>query len=138
MICFKFSKDTAKKFKKIIANYKQYDWGIIENFYISVCEALNLEIFNMYKNSNAVKFDNDFQAFNENRESQEKSWRENQKYFINFLQENKLSTMYAYGSYYYLLYKIFRFKDLNFKLTLSYLIFYPYNLIKKLIKILKI
>ena len=92
----------------------------------------------MYKNSNAVKFDNDFQAFNENRESQEKSWRENQKYFINFLQENKLSTMYAYGSYYYLLYKIFRFKDLNFKLTLSYLIFYPYNLIKKLIKILKI
>ena len=138
LICFKFSKETAKKFKKIIKNYRQYDWGIIENFYISICEALNLQIFNIYKYSNSVKFDNDFQAFNENRKSQEISWKENQKHFVKFLEENKLSKLYAYGSYYYLLYKIFRFKDLNFKLILSYLIFYPYNLIKKFIKYLKI
>ena len=135
LICFKISKDTAKKFKKIIINYKQYDWGIIENFYICICEVLNLDIYNMYKYANALKFDNDFQAFNENRNSQRKSWIENQKYFLDFLIENKISKLYAYGSYYYLLYKIFRFRDLNFNLFLSYLIFYPYNLIKKIIKI---
>ena len=135
LICFKISKDTAKKFKKIIINYKQYDWGIIENFYISICEVLNLDIYNMYKYANALKFDNDFQAFNENRNSQRKSWIENQKYFLDFLIENKISKLYAYGSYYYLLYKIFRFRDLNFNLFLSYLIFYPYNLSKKIIKI---
>ena len=89
----------------------------------------------MYKYANALKFDNDFQAFNENRNSQRKSWIENQKYFLDFLIENKISKVYAYGSYYYLLYKIFRFRDLNFNLFLSYLIFYPYNLSKKIIKI---
>ena len=36
-----------------------------------------------------------------------------------------------------LLYKIFNFKDLNFNLFLSYLIFYPYNLFKKFINYLK-
>ena len=32
-----------------------------------------------------------------------------------------------------LLFKVFNFKDLNFNLFLSYLIFYPYNFIKKII-----
>lgn len=138
LICFKISKNKAKKFKEIIKNYKQYDWGIIENFYVSVCEVLELDIHNLFKNSNAVKFDNDFQAFNENRISQEKAWKENQKYFLEFLKENNLSKLYAYGSYYYLLFKIFRIKDFNFKLLISYLIFYPYNLIKKIFKITRI
>ena len=48
----------------------------------------------------------------------------NQKYFIKFLNKYKLSKLYAYGSYYYLLYKIL-IKDLNFNLFLSYMIFYP-------------
>ena len=138
LICFKITKNKAKKFKEIIKNYKQYDWGIIENFYISVCEVLELDIHNLFKNSNTVKFDNDFQAFNENRVSQEKAWKENQKYFLEFLKENNLSKLYAYGSYYYLLFKIFRIKDFNFKLLISYLIFYPYNLIKKIFKITRI
>ena len=34
--------------------------------------------------------------------------------------------------------KFFNFKDLNFNLFLSYLIFYPYNLFKKFIKLSKI
>jgi hypothetical protein len=55
------------------------------------------------------------------------------KYLIEFLKENNLSKLYAYGSYYYLLYKIFNLRDLNLNLFLSYLIFYPYNLIKKII-----
>ena len=137
LICFKISKMKALKFKEIIKNYKQYDWGIIENFYISVCEALNLNIYNLFKNSNAIKFDNDFQAFNEDRTYQIQSWKENQRYFLDFLKENKLSKLYAYGSYYYILYKIFRFKDLNYNLLLSYIIFYPYNVIKKIFKIIK-
>ena len=45
--------------------------------------------------------------------------------------------LYAHGSYYYLLLKIFNFKDLNFNLFLSYLIFYPYNISKKLTNIIK-
>ena len=136
LLAFKISKEKAIKFKKIIKNYKQYDWGIIENFYIAVCEVLNLEIINVFKNSNSIKFENDFETFNENRKSQEISWKENQKYFLDFLNENKLNKFYAYGSYYYILFKIFRFKDLNFNLFLSYIIFYPYNILKKIIKII--
>ncbi len=137
LIVFKISKKNAINFQNISKNYKQYDWGIIENFYISVSDALKLEKINIYKYCNVIKFDNDFEAFEENRESQAIAWKENQKYFLDFLKENKLSKLYAYGSYYYLLYKVFRFRDLNYKLFLSYLIFYPYNLIKKFFNILK-
>ena len=137
LIAFKISKEKALKFQELSKNYKQFDWGIIENFYIAVSEALKLERINLFKYSNTIKFDNDFSAFSENRESQKIAWKENQKYFLDFLKENKLNKLYAYGSYYYLLYKILRFRDLNYNLVLSYLIFYPYNLFKKVIKIFK-
>ena len=137
LIIFKLSNDDARNFKKIIRNYNQYDWGIIENFYVSVAQALNLEIVNLYKFSNVLKFDNDFNAFVEDRTWQINSWKENQKYFLKFLKDNNLSKLYAFGSYYYLLFKIFRFKDLNLNLFLSYLIFYPYNLLKKMIHMCK-
>ena len=132
LIIFKISNDDARNFQRIIKNYNQYDWGINENFYVSVAEALNLKISNLYKHSNVLKFDNDFSAFVEDRSWQINSWKENQKYFLEFLKENNLNKLYAFGSYYYLLFKIFRFKDLNLSLFLSYLIFYPYNLIKKI------
>ena len=138
LIIFKISKNDAKKFQLMIKNYNQYDWGINENFYIAASEALNLKIFNLFKFSNVLKFDNDFGAFTEDRSWQVKSWKENQGYFLRFLKDNKLSLFYAYGSYYYLLYKIFNIKDLNFNLLFSYLIFYPYNLIKKVIRKIKI
>ena len=131
LIIFKISNDDVRKFKKIIRNYNQYDWGINENFYISVSEALKLEIFNLFKFSNVLKFDNDFSAFVEDRTWQRNSWKENQKYFIQFLNDNNLSKFYAFGSYYYLLYKIFKIRDMNLNLLISYLIFYPYNIIKK-------
>ena len=137
LIIFKLSNDDAQNFKRIIRNYNQYDWGINENFYISVAQALNLEIVNLYKFSNVLKFDNDFNAFVEDRTWQINSWKENQKYFLKFLKDNNLSKLYAFGSYYYLLFKIFRFKDLNFNLFLSYLIFYPYNLLKKMLYMCK-
>lgn len=136
LIIFKINKKTALNFKKIISSYNQYDWGIIENFYIAASEALNLKKINLFKHINVIKFDNDFEAFEENRNTQKKSWKENQKYFLNFLQNNNLSKLYAYGSYYFLLFKIFNLKDLNFRLFLCYVIFYPYNLIKKIFKII--
>ncbi len=136
LIIFKINKKTALNFKKIISSYNQYDWGIIENFYIAASEALNLKKINLFKHINVIKFDNDFEAFEENRNTQKKSWKENQKYFLNFLQNNNLSKLYAYGSYYFLLFKIFNLKDLNFRLFLCYIIFYPYNLIKKIFKII--
>ena len=137
LIIFKISKKKALVFKEIIKSYDQYDWGIIENFYISISEALNLKKINLFKYCNVIKFDNDFGAFKENRTTQKKSWNENQKYFLNFLKKNKLSKLYAYGSYYYLLFKIFNLRDLNFSLFLSYLIFYPYNLALKIFTSIK-
>ena len=80
-----------------------------------------------------LKFDNDLASFTEDRNCQINSWSENKVYLLNFLTENNLSKLYAYGSYYYLLFKIFNFKDLNFNLFLAYTIFYPYNIIKKII-----
>lgn len=137
LIVFKISKKKAIFFREIIKSYDQYDWGIIENFYISVAEVLNLKIHNLFKKTNVIKFNNDFQAFTEDRKWQINSWKENQKYFLNFLRKNNLNKLYAYGSYYFLLFKIFNFKDLNLKLFLSYFIFYPYNISKKIINLLK-
>ena len=136
IIVFKINRNDVKKLQQAIVSYNQYDWGINENFYISVSELLNLEIYNLFKNCNAIKFENDFETFVEDRSWQIDSWYENQKYFINFLNKNKLSKMYAYGSYYYLLYKIFNLRDLNLRLILSYLIFYPYNFTKKILSLI--
>ena len=137
LIVFKINKDKATYFKSIIKSYNQYDWGINENFYLAASEALKLDIFNLFKYVNIIKFDNDLKSFKENREWQINSWKENQQYLLNFLKDNKLSKFYAYGSYYYLLLKIFNFRDLNLRLLLSYFIFYPYNLTKKIISLFK-
>jgi len=137
LIVFKISREKSEKFKEIIKTYNQYDWGINENFYIAASEALELKRFNLFKHCNVIKFDNDFEAFTEDRTWQKNSWIENRGYFLKFLEKNHLSKLYAYGSYYYLLMKIFNFRDLNFNLLLSYFIFYPYNLIKKLISIFR-
>ncbi len=131
LIVFKIDKKKAREFRRIIKFYDQYDWGIIENFYFAACEALKLKKINLFKKMKVIKFENDFKSFSEDRSWQINSWKENQKYFLKFLNKYKLSKLYAYGSYYYLLYKIFNLKDLNFNLFLSYLIFYPYNLFKK-------
>ena len=137
LIIFKLSKEKATVFKKIIESYNQYDWGINENFYIAASEVLGLKKYNLFKYCNVLKFDNDFEAFTEDRSWQINSWRENQGYLLNFLNSNNLSKLYANGSYYYLLFKIFNFKDLNLNLFFAYLIFYPYNLTKKILMLIK-
>ena len=137
LIIFKIDKKKAREFKKILKFYDQYDWGVIEHFYFAACEVLKLRKFNLYKKMKVIKFENDFKSFSEDRSWQINSWKENQRYFIKFLNKFNVSKLYATGSYYYLLYKLFNFRDLNFNLILSYLIFYPYNLFKKIVNFLK-
>ena len=137
LIVFKISKEKAIRFQNISKSYNQYDWGIIENFYIAASEALNLKKINLFKKLNVIKFENKFSEFEEDRHWQIKSWKQNQKYFLNFLEHNSLSKLYAKGSYYYLLFKIFNIGDLNFRLLLTYLIFYTYNLPKKIFNMFK-
>ena len=136
LFIFKLKKTSVLKLKQAIRSWDQYDWGINDNFYVSVCELLKLPIFNIYKNIEIIKFENDFKTINENRGWQIESWKKNQKYFINFLKKNNISIFYAYGSYYYLLIKIFKLRDFNIKLLIVYLKFYinfPIHLIYKII-----
>ncbi len=134
---FKITKKSAEKLKNAILNWHQYDWGINDNFYVSVCELLNLPICNIYKDITIIKHENDFKTINENRDWQINSWNENQKYFLNFLEDNNLPKLYATGSYYYLLLKIFKLKDISFNLAITYTKFYlrlPFAFLRKLIK----
>ena len=84
---FKITKKSAEKLKNAILSWHQYDWGINDNFYVSVCELLNLPICNIYKDINIVKHENDFKTIKENRDWQINSWNKNQKYFLNFLKK---------------------------------------------------
>ena len=137
-IAFKLTKKKAKLFLKLLKDYEQYNWGVIDNFYIAAGEALNLYFENLFKKINLLKFENRFNDFKENRNWQIESWKRNNNFFKKFLIKNNLSILYSVGSYHFLLYKIFSFKDLNLKLLLIYLRFFIYTpilLLKKFIKI---
>lgn len=137
---FKIDKTKAKLFLDLVEDWKQYDWGIVDNFLISVADKINLGFVNLYKSSNIIKFENDFSSFNENISWQKNSWTENKVYFLKFLKKNKISTLYANGSYYYLAYKFFQIKDLNLNLFICYIkLFFHglYNFIKKTLNYLK-
>ena len=137
LFVLKLSKEKAKYFQKIICTWNQYNWGINDNFYVAASEALNLPIHNMYKNSSIIKYENNFSDFKEDGDWMVSSWNENKKYFQNFLQSNDLSLNYSRFSYYFLLLKIFNFRDLSFKLLMSYLIFYAYFPIKKIYNLIR-
>tara|TARA_Y100000741_G_scaffold365083_2_gene358907 strand:+ start:280 stop:1155 length:876 start_codon:yes stop_codon:yes gene_type:complete len=131
---FKLKKKNINKIFDAIKYWDQYDWGINDNFYVSLCELLSLPIYNIYKKTSILKFENDFRTIKENRSWQISAWNENKNYFLTFLKKNNLSQMYAKGSYYYLLIKIFRLSDLNFKLIFIYIRFFfnlPLRIIKK-------
>ena len=132
LFVFKLSREKAEYFKKIIQSWHQYDWGINDNFYVAASEALNLSIHNMYKNSSVIKHENNFSDFDEGENWRVLSWNENKKFFRNFLQSNNISLNYARLSYYFLLLKIFNFRDLSLKLLMTYLIFYTYFPIQKI------
>jgi len=132
LIIFKIDKTKVKVFQKLIANWKQYDWGLNDNLLISIADYLNLNIVNLYKRFDILKYENPFSSFNESRLWQIKSWNENSKYYYKFLKKFKISTLYYYGSFYYIAFKIFKFRDLNLKLFISYLILF-YLFFKRLV-----
>jgi hypothetical protein len=132
LIIFKIDKTKVKVFQKLIANWKQYDWGLNDNLLISIADHLNLNIVNLYKRFDILKYENPFTSFNESRSWQIKSWYENAKYYYKFLKKFKISTLYYYGSFYYIAFKIFKFRDLNVKLFISYLILF-YLFFKRLV-----
>ena len=112
---------------------------MIDNFYIAAGEALGMNLQNLYKKIKVKKIENKFKDFNENRTWQIESWKKNNYFFKKFLRKNNLSILYSVGSYYYLLFKIFRSRDMNLKLFIIYLRFYfllPVQLIKKILKII--
>jgi hypothetical protein len=132
LIIFKIDKTKVKVFQKLIANWKQYDWGLNDNLLISIADYLNLNIVNLYKRFDILKYENPFTSFNESRFWQIKSWNENSKYYYKFLKKFKISTLYYYGSFYYIAFKIFKFRDLNVKLFISYIILF-YLFFKRLV-----
>ena len=132
LIIFKIDKTKVKVFQKLIANWKQYDWGLNDNLLISIADYLNLNIVNLYKRFDILKYENPFTSFNESRVWQIKSWNKNSKYYYKFLKKFKISILYYYGSFYYIAFKIFKFRDLNIKLFISYLILF-YLFFKKLV-----
>ena len=137
LIIFRLDKSKAHFFLKIIEDWKQYDWGINENFLLAISDLLNLPIFNLIKKMDLIKFENNFSEIQEDRSWQINSWKENQIYLINFLKKYNLSILYAKGSYYFLLYKIFKFRDLNLRLLIIYIKFFLYYFPKNIFKFSK-
>jgi len=122
LMIFKINKNKVKVFQKLIANWNQYDWGLNDNLLISIADYLNLNIVNLYKKFEILKYENPFSSFNESRVWQIKSWNDNSKYYYKFLKKFKISILYYYGSFYYIAFKIFKLRDLNIKLFISYII----------------
>jgi len=89
----------------------------------------------MIKKMDIVKFENNYESVQEDRSWQINSWFENQKFLIIFLKKNNLSVLYAKGSYYYLLYKIFNLNEINFRLFVIYLKTFLISLPKSIVKI---
>jgi len=135
LIAFRIDKLKAKLFLEVMSDLKQYDWGIQENFLLSIGQLLNLPVSNLIRYMDLIKFENNFSEIKEDRSWQINSWNQNKIYLINFLRKNDLPILYAKGSYYYLLYKIFNFKDLNLRLLIIYIKVFLYYLPKAFFKI---
>jgi hypothetical protein len=135
LIMFRIDRPKAKLFLEVLSDWKQYDWGINENFLLAIAHLLNLPVSNLIRYMDLIKFENNFSEIKENRSWQINSWNQNKIYLIDFLKLYNLPLLYAKGSYYYLLYKIFNFKDLNLRLLIIYIKVFLYYLPKAFFKI---
>jgi hypothetical protein len=137
IIVFKIEKKIAENFLTINKDWEQYGWGINENYFMCMKDALNIPSVNLWKKMDVIKFENDFKSFNETRNKQIIEWNKNNKYFIRFLKKNNLSLFWSKGSYYYLILRHFNFKLLSLSLFLKYLIFFlglPFAILRKVFK----
>jgi len=135
LIIFRIDKLKAKLFLDVLSDWKQYDWGINEHFLLSIANLLNLPVSNLVRYMDVIKFENNFNDIKEDRTWQINAWNQNKIYLIDFLKRHNLSLLYAKGSYYYLLYKIFNLKDLNLRLLIIYIKVFLYYLPKAFFKI---
>lgn len=138
LIVFKLSKNLAKKFLKLNYDWEQYGWGINEHYFMSMKEALDIPSVNLWKHMDIIKFENDFMGLNESRGRQISDWVNNKNYFLKYLKKNKLSNLWANGSYYYIIFKHFNFKFLSFRLLLNYMLLFFQAPLIILYKILRI
>jgi hypothetical protein len=136
LIVFRLDKLKAKIFLEALSDWKQYDWGINEHFLLAIANLLNLPVSNLVRYMDVIKFENNFSDTQEDRTWQINAWNQNQIYLIDFLKCHNLSLLYAKGSYYYLLYKIFNFKDLNLRLLIIYIKVFLYYLPKSFLKLI--
>lgn len=136
LIIFRIDKLKAKLFLEALSDWKQYDWGINEHFLLAIANLLNLPVSNLLRYMDVIKFENNFNDIKEDRTWQINAWNQNKIYLINFLRRHSLSLLYAKGSYYYLLYKIFNFKDLNLRLLIIYIKVFLYYLPKAFLKLI--
>jgi hypothetical protein len=114
------SKEKVKKLKRIINECPNFGWGCYEHFFSSISDALNIKYINICKNLIIKKYNNDRNAFNDFRNNEIISWKINQRYLLNYLKKNNLNNLFAKGSMYYLIYKFFNFKEMNFRLIIIY------------------
>lgn len=135
LIIFRIDKTKARLFLDALSDWKQYDWGINEHFLLAIANLLNLPVSNLVRYMDVIKFENNFSDTKEDRTWQINAWNQNKIYLINFLKRHNLSSLYAKGSYYYLLYKIFNFKDINLRLLIIYTKVFFYYLPKAFFKI---
>jgi len=137
IIIFKIDKKIAKKFLTLNKDWEQYGWGINENYFMCMKDALNIPSINLWKKMDVIKFENDFKSFNETRKNQIIEWDKNNKYFIRFLKKNNLSLFWSKGSYYYLILRHFNFRLLSLSLFLKYLLFFlglPFAILRKIFR----
>ena len=111
---FKISLKNTNRLIKVFSKYKNYGWGIFEHFLFSLSIYLKLPIYNLYKYGKIFKNSNLKKKKTLIR--QREDWYNNQKLFEKFLNNKKISLLYSRGSFYFLAYKLFKFKDINFKL----------------------
>ena len=137
IIIFKIDKKIARKFLTLNKDWEQYGWGINENYFMCMKDALNIPSVNLWKKMDVIKFENDFKSFNETRKNQIIEWDKNNKYFIRFLKKNNLSLFWSKGSYYYLILRHFNFRLLSLSLFLKYLLFFlglPFAILRKIFR----
>ena len=114
------SKEKVKKLKRIINECPNFGWGCYEHFFSSISDALNIKYINICKNLIIKKYNNDRNAFNDFRNNEIISWKINQRYLLNYIKKNNLNNLFAKGSMYYLIYKFFNLKEMNFRLIIIY------------------
>jgi hypothetical protein len=137
LIVFKIDKIKANRFLELNKDWEQYGWGVNEHYFMSMKDALDLPSVNLWKKMDIIKFENDFNTFDESRSGQISEWKKNKNFFLKYLKKNNLSCFWALGSYYFIIFKHFNFRYLTLSLLIKYCMVFiqaPLVLIYKILR----